>query len=275
MYTSSPLPFIGQKRLFAKHFIHILNTHIPNQGEGWTIVDAFGGSGLLSHITKHTKPQARVIYNDFDGFSKRLQHIEETNALRRQIQAALTHAPRGKVLSKADKARVIQIIQEFKGFVDLDCIGAWLTFSGQQVASFADFCQKSLYNTVRKSDYPPAEGYLDGLEMTHESYITLIPSFAGKKKVLLVLDPPYVCTKQGAYRQAGYFGMVEFLRLMHLIRPPFVFFSSTRSELLSYLDLLAETKMDGWERVQGYKILSIQSTINKDAQYEDNLIYRF
>lgn len=38
----------------------------------------------------------------------------------------------------------------------------------------------------------------------------------------------------------NYFGMVEFLRLMAMVRPPFVFFSGTRSELPAYLDLVAE-----------------------------------
>ena len=52
MYAKAPLPFTGQKRNFLKLFKQVLNDHIPGDGDGWTIVDAFGGSGLLSHTAK-------------------------------------------------------------------------------------------------------------------------------------------------------------------------------------------------------------------------------
>ncbi|MGY4700511.1 hypothetical protein ACVND7_12940, partial [Avibacterium paragallinarum] len=59
-FNQAPLPFVGQKRLFLNAFKQVLNEHIPDDGEGWTIVDAFGGSGLLSHVAKRIKPKARV-----------------------------------------------------------------------------------------------------------------------------------------------------------------------------------------------------------------------
>ncbi|MFW9287448.1 hypothetical protein ACN9OX_12695, partial [Glaesserella parasuis] len=70
--------------MFLQHFGKLLE-NIPNDGEGWTIVDAFGGSGLLSHVTKRLKPKATVIYNDFDGYAERLAHIDDINRLRRLI----------------------------------------------------------------------------------------------------------------------------------------------------------------------------------------------
>ena len=48
MNLSAPLPFVGQKRMFAKEFIKVLE-QFP---EDTVFVDLFGGSGLLSHITK-------------------------------------------------------------------------------------------------------------------------------------------------------------------------------------------------------------------------------
>lgn len=45
----------------------------------------FGGSGLLAHTAKREKPLARVIYNDFDNYAERLNHIKETNQLRQEI----------------------------------------------------------------------------------------------------------------------------------------------------------------------------------------------
>lgn len=46
MFKQAPLPFVGQKRMFLKHFEEVLNANITNDGDGWTIIDTFGGSGL-------------------------------------------------------------------------------------------------------------------------------------------------------------------------------------------------------------------------------------
>jgi hypothetical protein len=69
--------------------------------------------------------------------------------------------------------------------------------------------------------------------------------------------------------------MVEFLRLMAMVRPPFIFFSSTRSELPAYLDLVAELHLPGWERFAGSRTLTVSSTINRNSSYDDHLIYKF
>lgn len=46
--------------MFAREFIKVLE-----QFKDKTVfVDLFGGSGLLSHITKHQRPDATVVYND-------------------------------------------------------------------------------------------------------------------------------------------------------------------------------------------------------------------
>ena len=56
MYRKAPLPFTGQKRNFLKLFKQVLNDHIPGDGEAWTILDAFGGSGLLLNILSQSLP---------------------------------------------------------------------------------------------------------------------------------------------------------------------------------------------------------------------------
>lgn len=47
-YSQAPLPFVGQKRMFASEFRKVLK-HFSDRT---VFVDLFGGSGLLSHITK-------------------------------------------------------------------------------------------------------------------------------------------------------------------------------------------------------------------------------
>ena len=274
-FHQAPLPFTGQKRNYIKHFKTILEDNIPNDGAGWTIVDAFGGSGLLSHHAKLVKPSARVVYNDYDGYARRLLAIPDTNRLRRQLADMLADVPRNSLIPAAIRAAIITLLNTFDGFVDVACLQAWLLFSGQQAESLDDLCNKHMYNCIRRSDYPCADGYLDGVDVVSQSYATLLPQFLAQPKALLVLDPPYVCTKQGAYRNAAYFGMVEFLRLMRLVRPPFVMFSSTRSELPDYLNMLVAERMEGWDRFIGSEVIQVKAAVNKSCIYEDNLIYRF
>lgn len=74
-YLSAPLPFQGQKRMFAKEYIKVLQ-QFP---DGTTFVDLFGGSGLLSHIAKCQKPHSTVVYNDFDGYRQRREFNAHMN----------------------------------------------------------------------------------------------------------------------------------------------------------------------------------------------------
>ncbi|MBR0574662.1 MULTISPECIES: hypothetical protein [Pasteurellaceae] len=274
-FKQAPLPFTGQKRMFLKHFEKILNDNIKGDGKDWTIIDVFGGSGLLSHTAKYLKPQAKVIYNDFDGYSDRLKHINETNQLRKQIYDIVKDTPKNKRLNSSLKLQAIQIINNFKGYKDLNCIASWLLFSGQQVSNFDELYSKTFWNCVRQSDYPNANGYLDGIEVIRESFHTLIPKFKNQEKVLLLLDPPYLCTNQKSYRQDTYFDLIDFLRLINLTKPPYIFFSSTKSEFIRFIDYIIESKFDNYESFKHSKRIKVQTTASYTIQYEDNLVYKF
>ena len=275
-FKQAPLPFIGQKRMFLKHVEIVLNKHIDGEGEGWTIVDVFGGSGLLSHTAKRLKPKATVIYNDFDSYAERLKHIDDINRLRKIIFNYLHGIiPKNGRLSKEIKAEIINKINDFKGYKDLNCLTSWLLFSGQQVGSIEALFAKDFWHCVRQSDYPTAEGYLDGIEVISESFHKLIPRYQNQDKVLLLLDPPYLCTRQESYKQATYFDLIDFLRLINLTKPPYIFFSSTKSEFIRYLDYIQESKTDNWESFDGYERIVVKASASKDGIYEDNMIYKF
>ena len=222
-YAQAPLPFIGQKRNFLKHFKTVLKQHIPNDGAGWTIVDVFGGSGLLAHTAKRLKPTARVIYNDFDDYVTRLQNIHDTNRLRKQLFSLMQHIPRGKKLPENIQQAVKEALIQFDRFVDYHSVASWLLYSAQQVKDLAHLLNGRYYNRVCMSDYPDAEDYLAGLEIVAQSYLDLVPQFAAQDKVLFLFDPPYISTQQSMYCNAAYFGMIEFLKLIKMVKPPFIF----------------------------------------------------
>lgn len=62
---------------------------------------------------------------------------------------------------------------------------------------------------------------------------------------------------------------------MTMVRPPYIFFSSTRSELLDYMKYIEKYDAQTWERVGDFETISIQATLNPSSTYEDNMLYRF
>lgn len=273
-YNKAPLPFVGQKRMFLKAFRTVLD-NVPNDGEGWTIVDVFGGSGLLAHTAKTHKPKATVIYNDFDGYAERLNYIDDINRLRHLVFDKTKHLPRNKKIDNDCALELIKTIEFFDGYIDMRCISNWLLFSGKHANSIDELKKHTLYNTIRTRDCENADGYLADIVITSQSFDELMPQYQNTPNTLLLLDPPYVCTEQKSYGLDKYFGMTKFLRLMKLVRPPYLFFSSTRSEMLDYMDYLKDCEPDTWERIGKFEKLSFNTYISHNAVYEDNMIYRF
>ncbi|AKG11503.1 DNA adenine methylase [Moraxella bovoculi] len=278
-HKTAPLPFTGQKRMFLRHFEKILKDNIPNDGEGFTVLDVFGGSGLLAHNAKRILPKATVIYNDFDGYVERLAHIPTTNRLRQELFEILKGEPRSVKLSNTAKAKVLDYIRKSADngtFVDVQTLAGWLLFSGRQVANLDEFLAEStFYNRIVKTDYTNADGYLDGLILECLDFEKLLQKYQDTPNCLLLLDPPYLCTAQGAYAKHGYFGMTKFLRLMQFVRPPFIFFSSTKSELMDYMAYVQRYEPNTWQRVGDFTHIKVNSSINAKVSYEDNILAKF
>lgn len=271
-YTKAPLPFVGQKRQFLKHFEKVINENIPDDGEGWTIVDVFGGSGLLAHTAKQLKPKAKVIYNDFDGYQERLAKIDDTNRLLALLQPILSDIPKQTRITGELKEKVFSVVKEFDGFLDIKTIQTWLCFSGKFVNTLDEIIKQTMYNCVPKSTYSK-DGYLDEVVIIKQSFLDLLPDYIQDKKTLLVLDPPYLSTDHKNYQNETYFGMVDFLTMIDFLRPPYIAFSSTRSEIMNYLDYL-KNKPE-WERVGNFNSLSVNGGINYSYRYQDHMIYKF
>lgn len=111
MYLSAPLPFMGQKRMFAREYIKVLEGF----KDARVFVDLFGGSGLLSHITKCKRPDAEVVYNDFDNYRRRLDNIPRTNALLADLREIAKDVPRGKAIKGGAGADIGTYIDCGKG----------------------------------------------------------------------------------------------------------------------------------------------------------------
>ena len=150
VFTTAPLPFQGQKRMWQKH---IKNTLTEQFGESFIYVDLFGGSGLVSHIIKQHFPASKVIYNDFDNFSARLKNICRTNTLLADIREIVKDLPKEAKITGEAKTQIIARLEAETGFADWITISSWLCFSMNYALSLDELIKQTFYNSVRKTDY--------------------------------------------------------------------------------------------------------------------------
>lgn len=232
MYMSAPLPFMGQKRRFAKEFIKVLGQFKGRE----VFVDLFGGSGLLSHITKRMRPDATVVYNDFDNYRERLAHIPQTNRLIADLRGIVGDAvPRNKRITGGLRVHVLRRMEQEErqtGYVDCITLSTSLLFSMKYRLSVAEMRKETLYNCIRTSDYPPCGDYLDGLEIVSCDYRELFNRYKDEPNVAFLVDPPYLSTEAGTYRM--YWRLADYLDVLNVLRDkPFVYFTSNKSSILA------------------------------------------
>lgn len=271
LYLSAPLPFVGQKRMFAKEFMKVLE-----QFKDKTVfVDLFGGSGLLSHITKHQRPDATVVYNDFDGFRQRLQAIPQTNALLADLRSIAKDTPRHKPITGEARERVFErIIREEKqtGYVDFITISSSLMFSMKYQLSVDGMRKETLYNNIRMTDYQPCPDYLDGLTVTSCDYKELYVRYKDEPNVVFLVDPPYLSTEVGTYKM--YWRLSDYLDVLNVLRDkPFVYFTSNKSSIIELCEWLGNNKTLG-NPFKNCQKVEFNAHMNYSAEYTDIMLYK-
>ena len=142
-YKCAPLPFMGQKRYFLRDFTEVLQ---QGEGEIDTMVDLFGGSGLLSHTAKRVLPGCRVVYNDFDRYIDRLAAVDTSNEILGVIKQRLTGLEANKRLSEQERADVLAIVEDYarRDYVDIMTIGRNVLFSGKWVTLFEELTKHTI-----------------------------------------------------------------------------------------------------------------------------------
>ena len=269
-YSSAPLPFMGQKRRFVKEFRKVLAEYPDDV----TIVDLFGGSGILSHTAKAVKPNAVVVYNDFDNYRKRLEHIPHTNALLDKIRPLACCVNKPHRIPNDVRDRIRELVREEEqvvGFVDFYTISQSLMFSMKYATSLGEFCKETLYNRMVGNGYD-AEGYLDGLTIVSEDYKVLFERYKDMPNVLFVLDPPYLSTDVGAYTE--YWSLSKYLDVLQLLMSrDFIYFTSNKSQLLEFCDWLGKSGL-GRNLFEGARRIEMPVRLKHHAEYIDIMMYK-
>lgn len=265
-YSTPPLPFRGNKRYFVKTFREVLS----NLRDIEVVVDLFGGSGLLSRAAKDVLPHARVIYNDYDNYTQRIENIEQTNEILDLIRPFVEGVETLKRVPDDKRKKILDVLseQEKKGFVDYITLASGLLFSGQFATSLETISKHPFYNSVRQSPFS-AEGYLDGLEITCKDFRELFEDFKGREKVLFLLDPPYLQTDMDSYHNSDFWTLGETLDVVRMMMgSKFIFFTSDKSDIPELLDWLCENT-SGFDFVKNAEIHKRTNYSDKIHHYED------
>lgn len=270
-YMSAPLPFVGQKRMFAGEYIKMLE----EVKDAKVFVDLFGGSGLLSHITKRRLPDATVVYNDYDNYRARLAHIPETNVILHELRGILAGLPRHKAIPEPERGRVLDLLgskEREHGFLDCITLSSSLLFSMKYRTSLDGLRKETLYNNIRKQDYN-AEGYLDGLEVTGCDYRELFNKYSGRDDVVFLVDPPYLSTEVGTYKM-GYWRLSDYLDVLTVLQGTrFVYFTSNKSSIVELCDWMGRHPDIG-DPFKGAVRKEFSARMNHSATYTDIMLYK-
>lgn len=270
-YLSAPLPFQGQKRMFAKEFIKVLK-HYPDDA---VFVDLFGGSGLLSHITKCQKPDATVVYNDFDNYRHRLENIPRTNALLDKIREVVASVPRQKFLPEKTKEAILSLIEQEekeRGYVDYITLSTSLLFSMKYATNLDGLRKETFYNTVRKCNYDLCLDYLDGLEVVSCDYRELFSRYKDVPNVVFLIDPPYLSTEVGTYIMN--WGLSDYLDVLQtLVGTNYIYFTSNKSSIIELCDWMGRNNTIG-NPFTGSEKVEFNARMNYNSSYTDIMLFK-
>lgn len=270
-YLSAPLPFQGQKRMFAKEFIKVLK-HYPDDA---VFVDLFGGSGLLSHITKCQKPDATVVYNDFDNYRHRLENIPRTNALLDKIREVVASVPRQKVLPEKTKEAILFLIEQEekeRGYVDYITLSTSLLFSMKYATNLDGLRKETFYNTVRKCNYDLCLDFLNGLEVVSCDYRELFRRYKDVPNVVFLIDPPYLSTEVGTYTMN--WGLSDYLDVLQtLVGTNYIYFTSNKSSIIELCDWMGRNNTIG-NPFTGCEKVEFNARMNYNSSYTDIMLFK-
>ena len=269
-YLSAPLPFVGQKRMFAQKFKEVLKEYPDNS----VFVDLFGGSGRLSHITKRDKPNATVIYNDYDNYRMRFNNINRTNALLSDLRKLTIDCPRQKLIPEPIRGLILERLrqEETTGFVDYITISSSLLFSMKYCMNLKDLQKESFYNNIRKQDYPLCTDYLNGLEIVSCDYKELVKKYKNLPNVVFLVDPSYLSTEVGTYRMN--WRLSDYLDVLSiLVDKSFIYFTSNKSSILELCCWMGNHPNIG-NPFNNAKKEEFNARMNYNSTYTDVMLYK-
>lgn len=239
-------------------------------------MDLFGGSGLLSHTVKCVHPNAKVIYNDFDNYSKRLEAIPETNRILDELRQLNLQTPRGKRIADEEAKLVYEVLNKAndEGFVDWISLSGSLKFSMNYGNKLEDFTQDTLYNTIRKSNFELATDYLAGIEVVSMDYKDLYRKYKNIDNVVFLVDPPYLSTDATTYNSDSYWKLKDYLEIMDTLHGSnYFYFTSNKSQIVELCEWVETRTSNNANPFKYATCTKIKGVATSKSKYTDTMYH--
>ena len=237
MLSRPPLNFLGNKKIYRKELFDIFKQY----SKEFIYLDLFGGSGYLSYIAKQACPDNRIIYNDFDYYSERIEHIKETQTILDEIKTITDEAgiENNKKIDKETSNEIKRLLKnkEQQGeFVDWITISSQICFSMNIRKNYEELKKSTLYNRLKKTPLESSSDYLNGLEIVHKDWKELYNEFKDEDKIVYLIDPPYQNTLTEQYKtDISFEDSLQLLDILHNKNNVYYFTCSKSDMLLLYL----------------------------------------
>lgn len=268
IFRKPPLPFIGNKNKWHNEIKEVL---IENRGKFTTVVDLFGGSGLISHWAKAYCPDCRVIYNDYDNYSGRLEKINNTNYILQEMNVLLKDVPKNGKLLNSERDIVMDFLFKQPTDSDWETITRTLLYSPNYVSNINDLVGKTLY-CKRIAGVYDASGYLDDIEIVRMDWKDLYNLYKDETNILFIADPPYMTTDCKLYYNSNFIRLRDYLDVVDISNADrYIYFSSEKSGIIELYDYLnAKHELEYFKNtVRKHKNISCVN-----LNYDDIMIYK-
>lgn len=131
--------------------------------------------------------------------------------------------------------------------------------------------KQTLYNCIRKSNYPEADSYLDGLEIVSVDYKVLYEQYKGNN-VVWIVDPPYLQTEKGTYK--NYWSLKDYLDVLDVLSGQnYVYFTSNKSSIIELCEWF-ESKTSATNPFGDATTVTRTNGVNYQSSYTDIMIYK-
>lgn len=268
------IPFSGNKKNRYKEVRDIVIA-----GGYDTVLEPFGGSGVLSVNLKLEGLVKRAIVNDYDNlfvdYPIALKYREDL--IRRCERAGFKKDDREKLPDHQIKQLqewVRKIPPKYYNYISVNFV-----FSGRRASGSIE--PQDFRYFMKGSDMTEARMFFKAagsLELDHLDYRDFFAKHnkdLHRKKSLWIIDPPYLNSAQKQYENGQFFGMAESIELIQLIlagSSDVILFNQVKKDWEAILDFagvknytiltklsapgtgqLAKTRMGGSTGVKGYR----------------------
>lgn len=116
-----------------------------------------------------------------------------------------------------------------------------------------------------------ASGYLEGLEIARDDYRALFGEFKDYSKVVFIVDPLYLSTDVGTYK--NYWKLADYLDVTLMLRDTnYVYFTSEKSHVVDLCNWIQENNLTV-SPFAGAQMRELNRVVTYNAGYRDMMYY--